>query len=248
MMVDLHCHLLPGIDDGAQHIEESVEMCRRAALDGCTAIVATPHQRTEPWDPRDVAALGELRRGLQERIGTSLVLLPGAEVRIDSELLDELERLPESGLLPLAGSRYLLLEFHRAPSPAGIDPFDLLHELQVAGWRPIFAHPEFIPWLAVDPDLAAALVERGALFQLTAMSVTGDFGRRPQAVCETFLDRRLAHFVASDAHGPARRPPGLTRARQAIAERCGEELARRLVVDNPQAVIDDRPLAAEAAR
>ncbi len=248
MMVDLHCHLLPGIDDGAQHLEESVEMCRLAFRDGCTTLVATPHQRTESWDARDLALLTALREQVQERVGPALRLLPGAEVRIDSELLDELERLPASGLLPLASSRYLLLEFHRSPSPAGVDPLDLLHELSVAGWRPIFAHPEFIPWLAVDPDLAAVLVERGALFQLTAMSVTGDFGRRAQAVCETFLDRGLAHFVASDAHGPERRPPGLSRARQAIAARWGEDTARRLTGDNPLAVIENRPLAVEAPR
>jgi protein-tyrosine phosphatase len=248
MMVDLHCHVLPGIDDGAQHFDESIAMCRRAIEDGCTAVVATPHQRTEPWDPRDVAALSALREQLQERVGEELRLLPGAEVRIDSELLDELERLPSSGLLPLAASRYLLLEFQRSPAPVGVDPFDLLHELAVAGWRPIFAHPEFIPWLATDPDLAGALVERGALFQLTAMSVTGDFGRRAQAVCETYLDRGLAHFVASDAHGPDRRPPGLSRARGAIAARWGVDAARRLTADNPLAVIENRPIVVEAAR
>lgn len=248
MMVDIHCHLLPGIDDGAQRLEDSVEMGRRAVQDGCAAIVATPHQRTEMWDPRDTAMLAALRDEVQARIGPGLRVLSGAEVRIDSELLDELERIGETGLLALAGSRYLLLEFHRTPVPSGGDPFELLHELSVAGWRPIFAHPEFVPWIADDADLAAAMVERGALFQLTAMSVTGEFGRRPQAVCETLLDRGLAHFVASDAHSTQWRPPGLSRARRAIAARWGEETASRLTVDNPTAVIEDRPIAVEAPR
>lgn len=247
-MVDLHCHLLPGVDDGAQRLEDSVEMCLRAAQDGCTAIFATPHQRTTTWDPRDRPRLEALRNEVQERVGATPRILSGAELRIDSELLGELERISESGLLALGDSRYLLLEFHRAPAPSEIDPFDLLSELGAAGWRPIFAHPEFIPWIAADADLAEAMVERGALFQLTAMSVTGDFGGRPQAVCNTMLDRGLAHFIASDAHSPHWRPPGLSRARRVVAEGWGEDVAHRLTVENPTAVMEDRPLAVETAR
>jgi protein-tyrosine phosphatase len=247
-MVDLHCHLLPGVDDGAQRLEDSVEMCLRAAQDGCTAIFATPHQRTTTWDPRDRPRLEALRNEVQERVGATPRILSGAELRIDAELLGELGRISESGLLPLADSRYLLLEFHRAPAPSEIDPFDLLDELVAADWRPIFAHPEFIPWIAADPDLAQAMVERGALFQLTAMSVTGDFGVRAQTVCTTLLDRHLAHFVASDAHSPQWRPPGLSRARRVIAARWGEDTAHRLTVENPTAVIEDRSFVVESRR
>ena len=245
-MVDLHCHLLPGIDDGAQTLAESAAMCRLAVADGCTAMVATPHQRTEQWDPRDRETLQRLRRDVQAAAPPELQVLSGAEVRVDSDLLGELERLPESGLLSLAGSRYLLLEFHRAPVPA-IDPLALLDELAGAGWRPILAHPEFVPWLAQDDALQAVIVDRGALFQLTAMSITGEFGERTQAICESMLDRGMAHFVASDSHSPRWRPPGLSAARRLIAERCGEEVARRLTSENPAAVIANRELPVGAA-
>ena len=247
-MVDLHCHLLPGIDDGALNLADATAMCRLAAADGCTAVVATPHQRTEQWDPRDVAALAELRREVQAAAPAGLQVLAGAEVRIDPDVLDELERLRASGLLSLAGSRYLLLEFHRAPSPGVLDPLGLLHELTATGWRPIFAHPEFVPWLAEDYEMQQLMVDRGAMFQLTAMSVTGEFGRRAQAVCESMLELGLAHFIASDAHSPRWRPPGLSAARRVVAARWGEETARRLTSDNPAAVIANRALPASEPR
>lgn len=268
-MIDLHCHILPGIDDGAGTLEEAVEMCRLAAADGCTAMVATPHQRRGVWWNADRAALAALRRRLQEALdalpameaggGPGLRVYSGGEIHVDAQLLAEVERLGRggerggdgnnfergTGVLPLAGSRYLLLELDGDDPPDASE--DLIHELSVAGWRPILAHPEFVPWMAVDPGAVARLVSLGALAQVTAMSVTGDFGRRAQADTHRLIDAGLVHFVASDSHGPRRRPPGLSRARQVIAARWGEEEARRLVEDNPRAVIEDRPLPGVAA-
>jgi len=240
-MIDLHCHILPGVDDGAQSLEESVAMCRLAAADGCEAMVATPHQRRGEWWNADREHLAALAGEIQDAVGSQLRVHLGGEVHVDSELLSEVEKLPDGGgILPLAGSRYLLIEFgpHGAPSEA----IHLVHELTVAGWRPIIAHPEFIPWLAPEPELVARLVALGATTQVTAMSVTGDFGRRPQVDCNTLLDAGLVHFVASDSHGIRRRPPGLQRARRLIASRWGEETAHSLTCDNPRAVLADRPL------
>jgi protein-tyrosine phosphatase len=112
----------------------------------------------------------------------------------------------------------------------------------VASWRPVLAHPERIPWLAEEPRLLADLVERGALLQLTAMSVTGELGRGSQVCSSQLLEEDLAHFVASDAHDARVRPPRLSKAYELIAERWGEERARRLFVDNPKAVLENRPL------
>jgi protein-tyrosine phosphatase len=239
-VIDLHSHILPGVDDGAATLEEAVAMCRLAAADGCTAMVASPHQRRGDWWNTDTERLAALHRELQAALGDAIRVLPGAEVHVDSQLLADVEQIPASGILPLAGSRALLIEFDVLGTPA--EGIELVHELAVAGWRPIVAHPEFIPWLAPDPALAARLVELGALLQVTAMSVTGDFGRRPQQDVHALLDLGLVHFVASDAHGTRRRPPGLRRARQAIAARWGEERARQLVTDNPRAVLAGRPL------
>lgn len=245
-MIDIHSHVLPGIDDGADDLATAVAMCRLAAADGCSAIVATPHQRTTHWDNSDLARLEALRRAVADEVGDEIDVHLGGEVRVDSGFLGELAGAGfEHGPAALAGSRYLLLELDR--HHLRVDPADLVHELIVAGWRPIFAHPEFIPALAGDLDLVADLAAEGALFQLTAMSLTGDFGRTARQVCHDILDRGLAHFVASDAHGVDHRPPGLSRARRAVAARCGEETADRLTRGNPRAVIEDRPLPASSA-
>jgi protein-tyrosine phosphatase len=243
-MIDLHTHVLPGIDDGAEDLAEAVAMCRLAAAEGCEALVATPHQRREPWwncDPEELAAL---RERLQEAVGPSLRLLPGGEIRVDGELLAEVERLPASGLLPLAGSRYLLIEFGGRESPDAAA--DLVHELAIAGWRPVLAHPELIRWMAGDPASVARLVALGATVQVTAMSLTGDFGRRAQSDAVRLLNAGLVHFVASDCHDTRRRPPGLRRACEVLARLGGGELARRLTAENPRAVIEDRPLPGTA--
>jgi protein-tyrosine phosphatase len=176
-------------------------------------------------------------------------VLLGGEVHADREILSEVERLAvgtTSGgtILSLAGSRWLLIELDRWGSHPGgrSETVHLIHEITVAGWRPILAHPELIPWL--DLDLLAHLVRLGATAQVTAMSVTGDFGRRPMQDSHRMIEAGLVHFLASDAHDTRRRPPGLRRACLMIEGRWGDELARRLTVDNPRAVVEDRPLPA----
>ncbi len=247
-MIDLHCHILPGVDDGAPTLEDALAMCRLAAGDGCEAMVATPHQRRDPWWNDDVARLRDLAAQLQarvrEEVGDGFQVLLGGEVHVDREVLAEVARLagtetpPGATILPLAGSHYLLLELDRWGSPD--EASHLIHEVVVAGWRPVLAHPELIPWL--DLDALAHLVRQGALAQVTAMSVTGDFGRRPQQVSHRMIEAGLVHFIASDAHDTRRRPPGLRRAYLMIEGRWGDELARRLTIDNPRAVVEDRPL------
>ena len=240
-MIDLHCHILPGVDDGASGFAEAVAMCRLAADDGCEAMVATPHQRRGEWWNADRGQLAALADQLQHEVGPGFRVHLGGEIHVDSELLDEIEKLPAAGgVLPLAGSRYLLIEFDSMGTED--EAVHLVHELTVAGWRPIVAHPEFIPWLAPDLELVARLVALGAFTQVTAMSVTGDFGRRPQSDTWDLLDAGLVHFLASDAHNTRRRPPGLRRAHDLIADRWGAQTARRLAADNPRAVVENRPL------
>jgi protein-tyrosine phosphatase len=207
--------------------------------------VLTPHQRHDRWENRersgDLEALRQkVEEGLARIAGDGPQLLLGAEIRVDSELLNELDDPAAHGLLPLAGTRYLLLEMDRYELRP--DPLHLAHELRLSGWRPIFAHPELIRGLGEDLDLMAHLQAEGALFQITAMSVTGEFGQRPREVSHRLLDAGLVHFLASDCHGADRRPPGLTRARREVAQRWGEEVARALTEDHPRAVVADQPL------
>ena len=244
-MIDLHCHILPGVDDGAQTLDEAVAMCKMAAADGCEAMIATPHQRRGEWWNDDVARLREIAGRLQAAVGGGFRVALGGEIHAGPQLLEEVGKLPDAGILPLAGSRYLLIEF--SPFTTATQAADLMHELGIAGLRPIIAHPEFIPWLARDPELLGRLVSLGATAQVTAMSLTGDFGRRPQQDALVFLDAGLVHFVASDSHGIRNRPPGLRRAYETVAARHSEDLARRLTTDNPRAVLEDRPLPAATA-
>lgn len=239
-MIDLHCHVLPGIDDGAGDLAEAVAMCRLAAADGCEAMVATPHQRHPYWWNTDGEELEDLRVRLQQAVGKRPRILPGAEIRIDSGILTEIDELPGGGLTPLAGSRYLLLELDR--HGLGPDPAEVFHEILVAGWQPVLAHPELYPWLARERPLLERLVEMGVLLQVTAMSVTGAFGRSIQGIVGGLLDAGWVHFVASDAHDTARRPPGLAAAHRALAAGWGDGLATALTDDNPGAVVANRPL------
>ncbi|HUF78588.1 MAG TPA: CpsB/CapC family capsule biosynthesis tyrosine phosphatase [Thermoanaerobaculia bacterium] len=241
-MIDIHAHLLPGIDDGPSSLEEAAGMCRAAGEDGCTALIATPHQRHALWWNGDGGALEELRAKVAAEVGDTPRLLLGAEVRVGEGLLEALGRWPGADVTTLAGSRYLLLEFSRVhPEP---DPGGLVHELVVAGWRPVLAHPEEIQWLADDLSSIIRLVALGATLQITAASLVGAYGRRIQERARALLDHGLAHFVASDAHDLAGRPPGLAAAAREIARRWGPEVAVLLTATNPRAVLDDLPLPA----
>ena len=256
-MIDIHCHLLPGIDDGAPTLDDTRRMVAMAAADGCTAMIATPHQRHPEWENNDPASLRRKLARVREAVVPATKSDPpepappelhlGAEIRIDPGLLDDLESSDHGGLVSLAGSRYLLLEFDRSLRPP-VDPPDLIHELRVAGWLPILAHPEFVPWLVEDLGRVAELVDRGAYFQLTAASLLGVAGRGPASVCRELLDADLVHFVASDAHGVTRRPPGLARAYEHIAARWSVERADRLLRANPAAVLADLPLTTRERR
>jgi protein-tyrosine phosphatase len=244
-MIDLHAHVLPGIDDGARDLEEAAAMCRLAAKDGCEAIVTTPHQRHARWWNGDSADLAKRLAELRAAVGERPSLFSGAEIRIDPEMLDDLLTDPPHDVTPLAGSRYLLLEARRRGQNVELE--EILHEAQVAGWRPILAHPEMIVGLASDLDRLERICETGVLTQVTAMSVTGEFGSVARKSSEAMIDRGLVHFVASDAHGTDWRPPGLAPAHRVIAAKWGDELARRLTHDNPLAVLENRSIAGGAA-
>lgn len=244
-MIDLHLHLLPGVDDGAQSLEHSLAMARIAAGDGCEALIATPHQRRDEWSNDDTARLADRLAEVSAAAGSFPQLLLGGEVRVDSELLADLARPGRSGILSLAGSRYLLLEFE--PSGLGPDPVAIVHELLAEGWWPIVAHPEVVPFFwESDDDPLARLVDAGALFQVTAMSLTGEFGKGARGRVWELLRAGCVQFVASDSHRPDWRPPGLAAARKILARELGEAVATDLTVTNPRCVVENRPLGGVA--
>lgn len=242
-MIDIHVHVLPGLDDGPADLAEAVEMCRLIAADGTSAVIATPHQLHEEWENTDAALIHRLCTDVETAAGGTLRIYPGAEIRASMEIPAGLDDLDASGLLTLAGSRYVLVE----PSPYPLAPSlgELIYELRVAGWWPVLAHPERYGYLAEEPERLQALARRGARLQVTAASVLGHNGRRAQQTARFLLDRRMVHFLSSDGHDSASRSPGLSEARKVVAAQWGEAMAQALTVDNPLAVIENRELVWE---
>jgi protein-tyrosine phosphatase len=204
-VIDLHCHVLPGIDDGPPTLQAALALAEGAAADGVRAIVATPHVSWRyPNDAATIArARGELVAALGER-GLALDVLAGAELamsRIADIEPDELRRLT------LGGGGWLLLEPPFVPSAYGLDA--IVFDLQRQGFRIVLAHPERCAAFRRDPGLLASLVEAGALTSITAGSLVGRFGAEVRRFAHALVRDSLAHNVASDAHDTTRRPPAL---------------------------------------
>ena len=235
-MLDLHCHLLPGIDDGAVDLDMALEMARMAVADGIGTIACTPHIYPGMYDNTGDgirAAIAALRLELAAR-DIDLQLVEGADVHLDQGLADSIR----AGRIPtLAGSRYLLLEPPHHVAPPRFE--DTVFHLMVAGYVPVITHPERLSWIEGHYEVFQRLVRGGAWMQITAGSVTGRFGKRPRYWAERMLDEHLVHILATDAHHPRRRPPLLAEGREAAAQRVGEQEATHMVITRPQGIVDN---------
>jgi protein-tyrosine phosphatase len=242
-LIDLHCHILHGMDDGPETLRESVEMCRLAAADGTGTVVATPHFTPDRYS-WDVAAmqerLRELRSALQAE-SIALTIVPGADVSIFPELTTHRGL---KNFLSLNNTRYLLLEFPHTFMPPGWEAF--LRSLLATGTIPVITHPERNDWFIRHPKAVEQAVKLGALVQITAMSLLGGFGDDARKFCTYLLKSDLAHVMASDGHSATERPPLLSTGVRAAAALVGEERARELVQAVPQAIIEDRPVRVRA--
>lgn len=240
-MIDIHHHCLPGVDDGPREMAEAVEMCAMAAEEGIEVVVATPHVLRGRWRTLTRAELESRLDELRAHAPKTPRLILGSEYFFSHDMADELRA--GTAIVPLAGSRYVLVELASSTIPPMIEqPF---YVAQLDGWTPVLAHPERNSALQRNPDLLQDLVEHGARVQITATSLTGHFGRAAQRAAETFVRRGLVHFVASDAHGIARRPPRVREALDALRSIAGAETASALTVSNPLAVVESRPLPFE---
>ncbi len=235
-MVDVHCHLLPGLDDGPETLEESLQMAEMAIADGTTHVIATPHASSRyPFSPEAVAeAAGRLRQALGER----LHLATGCDFHLSPENLHELFQQPRQ--FTLNGGSYLLLELSDFAIPPGFE--DTLYRLQQLGLRPILTHPERNPLLRKATARLDDWIGRGCLVQITAGALLGRFGPEAERAAVEWVRSGRVHLVASDAHNTTRRPPGLRQAYLQLARLAGEAVARALVADNPLAVYENRPL------
>jgi protein-tyrosine phosphatase len=233
-VIDLHTHILPGIDDGAQTLEDALDMARAFVADGVTTIAATPHVRDDYPTSADTMrlAVDALRKALGEE-GIPLTLLPGAEIAVD-----RIERLDAGELsrLTLAGSgRYVLVETPYYGWP--VEVAEQLLRLRMAGFIPVLAHPERNPEVQRTPSLLAPLVQGGTLVQVTAASLDGRLGARSRETAFHLAAIGSAHLVASDAHTPDIRAAGMRSAAEAIAD---EALAKWLTEEVPRALVEGR--------
>ncbi len=238
-MVDIHCHILPGMDDGAETMEQSVEMAEMAIEDGITHVVGTPHANAEyRFDP---ALIRQRRDELQQRIGNRLTLATGCDFHLNFENLQDLRTNPSK--YTINQKNYLLVEFADFSIPPGTD--ETLHQLLLLGISPIITHPERNRLIRSKPEMLRQWLRQGCYVQITAQSLLGGFGESTQRQAEEWLEQDMVHFFASDAHNTTKRPLRLRKAFEATAEKRGEEVAQALFFDNPLAAFEGRPLPYE---
>jgi protein-tyrosine phosphatase len=235
-MVDLHCHILPGLDDGPQTIEESVEMAQAAIADGITHIVATPHSSTEYFF--DYPKIRSLCKELQAKVGNGLTLATGCDFHLNPENIESLRA--QALRFCINQKDYLLVEFNEIAIPPAVD--QTLHEMQLSGVRPIVTHPERNRLLRLRPERLANWVRHGCYGQVTGGALTGQFGPSAQKDAMRWIGAGLIHFVSSDAHNLGSRPIQLRPAYEVVRKEFGERKARALFFDNPRAAFEGRDL------
>jgi protein-tyrosine phosphatase len=250
-MIDLHSHLLPGIDDGSKDLAMSLAMARAAAADGILTMACTPHILPGIYNnsgPAIRKAVARLADSVAEA-GIPISIVTGADVHIAPDLNVQLR---DGRALTLNNSRYFLLEPPHHVLPPRLE--DLIFGLQAAGYVPILTHPERLSWVEGHYDLIGRLVSSSVLMQITAGSVMGRFGRRPRYWAERMLDEGLCHLLATDAHNTEQRAPRMADARDVVAQRLGDDEATNLVLRRPQGILNNLspaelpPLPQEMAR
>ncbi len=237
-MIDLHSHILPGLDDGAQNLEESLEMARMAEKYGIEKIVATPHLFREGLIHEELGIIERKRDELSQVLWEKHVgveVLAGAEVHISHNLIQEIRQ--NKRYLTLNKSSYMFVEFPSDHVFAGVR--NLFFEVMSEGITPIIAHPERNSVFVKNPSLLYELIEMGALSQANGGSFSGLYGKRVEEAVLHFLELNLIHFIASDCHNSRTLAPWLSEAVMKAEMIIGKEKAQALVTDNPRAVLSD---------
>ncbi len=237
-MIDLHSHILPGIDDGVKTEDDAVAFARVAVEDGIRTIIATPHCKEgsyENYRPRILEDVERLRSRLQ-REQIDLEILPGAEVHIAPDLLARIE----DGRAPTLGDngKTLLLELSLRYPPVELN--NLVFHLHLSGIQILFAHPERIRHFQDDPSRFEEVVRLGAWGQITTGSILGVFGESTRAYSEELVRKGLVHIIATDAHNTRGRPPVLREAVETVAGWVGRERAEAMVTSAPRALLDGK--------
>lgn len=233
-MIDLHCHILPGIDDGAKSLDMALAIARAQVADGVGIVACTPHIMPGVYPntgPQIRAAVQSLQQTL-DAAGIPLLLVDGADNHVAP---DQLARLASGDMLTLAGSRYVLIEPPHHIAPARLD--EHFFSLMMAGYVPILTHPERLSWIKTHYPMIERMADNGVWMQITAGSLAGHFGKAPKYWADRMLSEGRVHILATDAHDPERRRPILSIGRDIAAKRVGAEEAHLLVMGRPQAII-----------
>jgi protein-tyrosine phosphatase len=235
-MVDIHCHILPDLDDGADSMEVACAMAEMAIEDGITHVIGTPH--ASPSWKFDPLVVKQRRDELQARFEGRLTLATGCDFHLSYENLQDIQHDPWR--YTLNQKNYLLVEFADFAIPPSLD--QALHELQLVGITPIVTHPERNPLIRTQQQRLDKWLRQGCYVQVTAQSVLGRFGPTAEASAKRWIDEGRVHFLASDAHNTASRPLLLKEAFDYVSKRWGKEMAEGLLVDNPLAAFEGRAL------
>jgi protein-tyrosine phosphatase len=230
-MVDIHCHLLPNVDDGPRSWDISLQMCEMALADGIEHIVATPHANDEFHYDRE--RLSGMLEELSARVSGRPQLSLGCDFHLSYENLVDVLKHPSH--YTISGTDYLLVELSDFSVPPSIS--QSLRRLLEAGIVPIITHPERNLSLRTDPDRVLQWVEEGCLVQVTANSLTGHWGKQAQQTAEWLMKHSAVHVLASDAHGVGSRPPILSKGLRAAEQLLGKPAAEALVCDAPRAIV-----------
>ncbi len=235
-MIDIHCHILPDLDDGSESIEMSVEMGEMAIADGITHVIGTPHAHPKyPFIPELVM---KRRDEVQAHFEGRLTIATGCDFHLSYENLQEIRHFPTR--YTLNQKKYLLVEFADYSIPPSMD--QTLHELHLAGILPIITHPERNPLIRSKPERLYRWLRQGCYAQVTAGSLAGRFGKPAQEAAEEWLGLNAVHFLASDAHNVSSRPLRLKETFDHVAKTRGADVAQALLVDNPLAAFEGKSL------
>lgn len=238
-MIDIHCHILPNVDDGSESLEESIEMAKIAESEGITKIVNTSHCHFDFKYKKGNELKLELEKfnqALKEE-NINIEVLLGNELYYTSDLI---ERFDELDFFSMNNSKYILMEFSPINFPKNIE--DVIYEIKIRGYIPIIAHAERYKQVQEDVNIVLDCIKEGALIQVNASSILGKNGEKAEDTSKKLLDNNMVHFVATDAHSSNRRRPLIKDSYNYILKNYGKEVAEKLFIENPTSVIENRDI------